>query len=287
MQEKKTIKTKHNKKRNTAFLYEVVIREITKSILENDKRRKAYFVNVCKSFFSSGTILKKELDLYNSINNTYNLQESVADRLLREAKFEYDKLDKNKIFLEQTKLINILNKATSGKIFSNFVPDYKNLATISQIFNNTVPVKEKVLLETSLINKMSSDQEQTDNQKLEALDALTYKLFVKKFNEQYENTLLSEQKELITKYVMSFADNGVEFKLFLNEEIFRLKQSLNSLLNHKEISKDVLMKEKTNKLLEKVEKYKEREIDSQVIQEVLKIQNLVKEMNSEDNSTNG
>ena len=37
MQEKKmVVKNKHNKKRNTAFLYEIVVRAITKSILEKN-----------------------------------------------------------------------------------------------------------------------------------------------------------------------------------------------------------------------------------------------------------
>ena len=36
------MKNKHNKKRNTAFLYEVIVREITNSILEKDQNKKDY-----------------------------------------------------------------------------------------------------------------------------------------------------------------------------------------------------------------------------------------------------
>ncbi len=35
-QTKKIAKTKHNKKRNTAFLYEVIIREITNAVLQKN-----------------------------------------------------------------------------------------------------------------------------------------------------------------------------------------------------------------------------------------------------------
>ena len=45
-QDKKVIKNKHNKKRNTAFLYEIVVREITNSILEKNEQNKKFFLNV-------------------------------------------------------------------------------------------------------------------------------------------------------------------------------------------------------------------------------------------------
>lgn len=284
MQEKKILKTKHNKKRNTAFLYEVIIREITSSIIQKDDNRKKYFISLVKEYFASGKILKRELDLYNAIGQTYGMKKELAEKLLSEAKFQYNTLDKQKIFNQQTKLINILSKHSNGKIFSTFIPDFKNLATISQVFNNNVPIKEKILLENTLIDKMTSSQEDLEKHKLQTLDSLTYKLFVKKFNEQYSNSLLSEQKELITKYVMSFADSGIEFKLFLNEEIERIKNSLKSSVSNKEIARDASMVAKTNLVLDKVQKYKERQIDVSMIKEVLKIQSLLNEISDETKS---
>jgi len=286
-QGKKTMKSKHNKKRNTAFLYEVIVREITNSVLEKNEQNKKILINVCKAFFSKNSTLKKELELYKAVNEAYELQENIAERLLNEAKYQYELLDKNKIFNEQTKLINILNKFSNGKIFNTFVPDYKNLATISQVFNNTTNVKEKVLLESSIITKMTSSPENAEKEKLQTLDALAYKLFVKKFNEQYGSSLLSEQKELLTRYVMSFADNGIEFKIFLNEEIERLKSSLNQSLKAKEIKENKFLNEKTSIVLKKVEEYSKRTIDQQMVQEILKIQSLIKEINSEEINKNG
>lgn len=279
-------KTKHNKKRNTAFLYEVIIREITKAVLEKRESDKDMLIKVCKAFFSSNKILKKELDLYDSLGRTFNLNEDIAKRVLAEAKYQYDMLDKNKIFNEQTKLINILNKLSDGKIFSTFVPDYKNLATISQIFNNSIPVKEKILLENTVLSKMSTNPEEKDKDKLEALDSLAYKLFIKKFNEQYGDNLLAEQKELITKYVMSFYDNGIEFKLFINEELARLKETLDGELKSKFLNEDQDLKNKTQNVLNKIVSYKQKELDNTCIQEILKIQHLVSEFKKEE-SHNG
>jgi hypothetical protein len=98
---------------------------------------------------------------------------------------------------------------------------------------------------------------------------------------------LTEHKELLTKYVMSFADNGIEFKIFLNEEIERLKSSLTQSLKTKEISQDKFLNEKTNVVLKKVEEYAKRNIDQQMVQEILKIQSLIKELDSQDTIKNG
>jgi len=286
-QTKKPMKTKHNKKRNTAFLYEVVIREITNSILQKNEAQKNFLIKVCKSFFSRGSILKKELELYNAVHESQELTADIAQRILNEAKYQYELLNKRDIFNEQTRLIGVLNKMSNGSIFNTFVSDYKNLATISQIFNNTVPLKEKILLETAVITKMTSTVENSEKDKMLTLDSLTYKLFVKKFNEQYSNSLLSEQKELLTKYVMSFADGGVEFKLFLNEEMERIKSSLKGSLQQKQISEDNFLKEKTALVLKKVEDYSKKDIDKSMIEEVLKIQNLINEINSQETNING
>jgi hypothetical protein len=286
-QTKKIVKTKHNKKRNTAFLYEVIVREITNAVLQKNEEQKKFLVKVCKSFFSRGQVLKKELDLYRAVHESYEVSNDIAQKILNEAKFQYELLDKKQIFNEQTKLVNILNKISNGSIFNTFVSDYKNLATISQIFNNSVPVKEKVLLESQIVSKMTSTPESAEKDKLVTLDSLTYNLFVKKFNEQYSNSLLSEQKELLTKYVMSFADGGTEFKLYLNEEIQRIKNSLKTSLEEKQIAEDRFLKDKTVMVLERVENYKQKDIDNSLIEEVMKIQSLIKEIESKEETNNG
>ena len=46
------------------------------------------------------------------------------------------------------------------------------------------------------------------------LDNLEYKTFVNKFNNAYDRTLETEQKDLLTNYIVSFSDNGVGSKKF-------------------------------------------------------------------------
>ena len=79
---------KHNKKRNTAFLYECLIKELTKAIVREDKKRQIITKKVLKEFFNKNSELRKELNLYNSLLDCKSLNEKIAfhDAYLEETK---------------------------------------------------------------------------------------------------------------------------------------------------------------------------------------------------------
>ena len=55
-------KTKHSKIRNTGILFELLTRQITVDVLNNDKNGSA--VKILKKFFNKKTQLGKEYELY-------------------------------------------------------------------------------------------------------------------------------------------------------------------------------------------------------------------------------
>ena len=130
------MKQKHNKKRNTAFLYEALARELTISILESNHERQKKATSILKEFFKKGEMLSDELGLYQNLTDVDSLSAHAADKLIQETRFLHSRLDKKQIFNEQTRLISKINKELSKDVFSYFVPNYKSLATIYQIFNN-------------------------------------------------------------------------------------------------------------------------------------------------------
>lgn len=268
-------KMKHNKKRNTAFLYEALVKELTRCLVEKDNEKKSAIISILKEHFSKGTLLHEELSLYKAIQETRDMDRKIAEKILFESKFEYEKLSKDEIFKEQSKVISKINKKLSMSVFSNFVGDYKNLASISQIFNGTVPVKERVLLEESMIDIMCEKKEQ--KKEMVPVDNLVYKTFIKKFNQKYVDSLLKEQKELLTNYVISFGDNGLSLKIFLNEELERIKSKISKCLEMEEIKSDKEMQRKTIKIMERLELFKKQEFDQKMLGELLKIQYFVKE----------
>ena len=268
---------KHNKKRNTAFLYEALVKELTKCIVNKNNDEKNIIVSILKEHFSKNKILHTELSLYKVIHESREIKKSVAEKILFESKIEHEKLSKEEIFKEQSRVIQKINKNLSTGVFSNFVPDYKSLATIAQVFSNSLAIKERVLLEESVLDNMCKEKEKINEDKMVPVDQLTFKMFMKKFNDKYGTNLMSEQKELLTNYVLSFSDNGLGLKVFLNEELGRLKKETNKCLMLNEIKQNSTLFGHTNKILEKLELFKEKQFNQEMLGELLKIQHFVSE----------
>jgi hypothetical protein len=272
------MKLKHNKKRNTAFLFEVLVRELTKSVIQKRSEYGVKVSRIVKEHFGKGTLLKKELEIYKSLQEQSGLQPYVAEKLIFEAKSQHSKLNKEKLFQEQSALINKINKELSPEVFSQFVPNYKSIATIHQIFNNTLSPKKKVLLETTILETLTAVEQLTES-KEKKVDSLVIKKFVERYNKQYETAdLHEEQKKLLQKYIMSFSDNGLDLNVYLNEEVGRLKSALSESNNVKEIVEDTEMLEKTQAILALLESFKEQAVSGDMVKKVLRVQNLVREI---------
>ena len=267
---------KHNKKRNTAFLFETLVNELTKSVVHNDGDKKGVTKSLICKYFRRGTNLYEELQLYKALLETRGLEPLVAEKLIFEVKTHRKYILDTEIFKEQSDLIDDMNKEYGKSAFANFVPNYKNMATLAQLFNSAASVKERVLLESKIIENLTSPEDVSE-EKMVPIDSLVYKTFVEKFNEKYGDTLAEHQRALLGKYISSFADNGVELKLFLNEEIGRLKKELIESLDSEEVKGDSKMIENANRVLEELQGYSAKEIDEDMIKSVLKIQQLTKE----------
>lgn len=269
---------KHNKKRNTAFIYETLTRELTKAIVEKNEKQKDAIMSIIKEHFGNDSVLAKELDLYKTLLETKNIQQKVAERMLQEAKSSYAKLDSTQVFDAQSKIISVINKQLGQDVWANFIPNFKSLASVNAIFNPKTGVKSKVLFEQSIIDSMSAKIPLSEANNMESLDNLTYNSFIKKFNEKYE-TLLKEQKDLLNQYITSFADEGFELKVYLNEELERLKSLVEKA---SETTPETYVTEKLTGVMNYLEEFRKREFTDADLNKVLKTQELVQELGSSD-----
>ena len=274
------MKIKHNKKRNTAFLYEALVRELAQSVVHKNLEKKNFILKMLKEYFSKGKVLAKELSLYKTLSESDSLDLHVAEKIVCETRIAYHSLDGKKIYRDQSALIKKINSSLSKDAWNNFIPNYKSLATISHIFNKSTPVKQRVLYEEKVIRNLS-DNPALEAEELETVDNIVYKKFVEKFNDKYKN-LREEERKLLAKYISSFSDSGLELKIYLNEELGRLKELISKSVQLKEINSDDEMVKKTNKVLAMIEEFKTKTIDENLIRSVLKIQNLAKEIQKED-----
>lgn len=270
------MKIKHNKKRNTAFVFEALVKEVTIAVLKNDTERKEKAISLIKKHFAQSSVLGKHLDCYRSLYESQALDEKMCEKIIREAKISSRLLDTQGLFVSQTDLIDDVNKELSPQIFNNFVPNYKTLASIYQIFSGDASPKNSVILESQLIEDMVKAADSREN--LEPIDNLTLNSFVSKFNEKYKETLTEEQKELLTLYISSFADNSLGLKSYLNEEIARLKTIVEESFNLAEIKEDTEMREKTEQIIEMLNDFSNQKVSEKLLIKVLKTQELAQEL---------
>jgi hypothetical protein len=277
------MKFKHNKKRNSAFVYEALIREATVATMKNDTQRKEAAVRLIKKHFKGDSLLRKDLECYRSLYEDQNLDRLTCEKILREVKIQKRLIDPEGLFKQQTDLIRDVNTELSPASFNNFVPNYKTLATIAQIFSDKISPKDQVILENVIIRNMGV---LITEQKIQVpVDKVLYQTFVDKFNAKYADELLDEQKELLGHYISSFMDNALQLKMFLNEEVMRLRVKLEEAKDADEIKSDKEMLNKTNQVIEKLDSYSNETISEEVLMTVMRTQALVKEIYN--NGSNG
>ena len=276
------MKIKHNKKRNTAFVFESLLREATVAIIKNDTDKQHKVVQIIKKHFTADSELKKHLECYRSLYENQSLNAQISEKILTEAKMASRLIDPHGLFKKQTELINDINTTLSPSVFSNFVPNYKTLATIDQIFCDKLPPKTRVMLESTIVENMTKNA--PENVANEEIDNTTVSCFVGKFNEKYSETLSEEQKQLLSHYITSFTDNAVSLKMFLNEEIVRLKDAIVESSTDEMFAEDAEMKQKASQIIEKLEGFKKAQINDDILLTVLKTQELVKEMSNGSNN---
>ena len=262
---------KHNKKRNTAFLYESLVKELTKSVVRQMSERKIKIVEIIKESFYAGSPLHGDLLLYKSIlENKDKMTKEFTERFLEETKKDYNKNDRKAVFNAQTKLISKINQQLGSGVFNNFVSNYKDIATVGSWFQDTKrDAKTRLIIETKVKSLLAPTKQ--ENSKMKHIDNLTYKTFVKKFNDTYKNSLKENQKNLLTNYIVSFSDNGLGLKSFVNEEISSLKQKLKekSLTNKTD---------KIQKVIEVLDNFKKSPLNEKMVIKLFYIQDLMEEL---------
>jgi len=270
------MKISHNKKRNTLFLYESLLREYTKAKIENDSKKLTEVRNLLVEFFSEGKVLKEELKIYKAVLETANVDKELAEKILSEAKRLYLGLNQDNIFKQQSSMIARVNRKLTPKFFSNYVPNYKNIATLQQIFGQKASIPTRMLMERQMIDKMTIGKE-TIEQINEKIDKYVIHSYLNAFNKKYSD-LLENQKNLLKKYMTSSEDDNTDFIVFLNEELQDISNKLKTAHTVAEIKEDKEIIKKLFEVKKRFNDLREEEVDEKYLQKILKFQKLVHEL---------
>lgn len=271
------MKFRHNKKRNPAFIFEALTREFAKAKLHKDQEKLNRVKRVMQEVFNKDGLLYKQLRLYKALTETRDVDYLTAEKIIAEVHRVFSTFDQKALYDEQTSAIHKINHELAPTVFNHYVSNYKSLASAYQMFNDdTIGVKDRVLLERKIIQEMVSPS--VDQKEEEPVDELVVKMFIKKFNNTFGN-LMTEQKTLISKYMGSLEDDDTELKIFVNEELERLKEELKENMGIEEFQADDSMKSKAGQVYNLLEGFRSKRIlQKEDLVFILKTQQLVKEI---------
>ena len=234
---------KHSKFKNTGFIFELLVRQITSEIMSVNTNSKAE--KILKEFFSSKKELSKELKLYQYlINEKYN-SESKAEKFVETVCEARKRLDEQKITKEKYNLIKQIKETYNIDEFTKSpISNYKSLASIYKIFEASISkdsfepkdiVNSKFTIVENMINSSIENKDKKVNDRVfeeykkqdEEVRMLSYKMLVENFNKKYNN-LSEEQKKLLKEYINNINNTG-KLKEYVTNEVNSLSEGLKQI----------------------------------------------------------
>ena len=234
---------KHSKFKNTGFIFELLVRQITSEIMSGKENSKAE--KILKEYFSGKKELSKELKLYQYlINEKYN-SENKAEKFVETVCEARKRLDEQKLMKEKYNLIKEIKEAYDIDEFTkSSISNYKNLASIYKIFEATVTkesfepkdiVNSKFTIVENMINSSIENKDKKVNDRVfeeykkqdEEVRMLSYKMLVENFNKKYNN-LSEEQKRLLKEYINNINNTG-KLKEYVTNEVNSLSEGLKQI----------------------------------------------------------
>ena len=245
---------KHSKYRNTGILFELLVRQTTSDLLNNQDSKA---VKILKKHFTN-TELGKEYSLYSAFVTSPKLSEARAEILISTILEQYKKLSHDTLSQAKYNLIKEIKKNYNLEdFFKAKIENYKPYASVYTLFESqdspNSDTKQIILNKINLLEHITQDsikdiqapqsmvQELMNEDK--EIRLLTYKLLVEKFNKKYQG-LSERQKDILKEYVSSISDSS-NLRKFLNAKLKEIKQELI---------------EQTEKVQDKVTKIKAEEV---------------------------
>ena len=232
-------KTKHSKIRNTGILFELLTRQITVDVLNNDKKGSA--ANILKEFFNKNTQLGKEYELYRVLTVENYKSETKANHLVDAVLTARLKLNDGSLKREKYNLIKeVRSHYDINDFFMARIPNYKVNASIFKLFSVKEAMNPQTETESRFtivenITRKNLSTKKKENVMVEGykkqekdLRLLAYGILIEKFNKKYSN-LSANQRNLLKEYINNISNTN-SLKEFIESETIKVKKQLQSHL---------------------------------------------------------
>lgn len=249
-------KIKHNKYKNTGILFELLVRQTTSDALYG---KDSAAISIIKKYFNK-TELAKEYKIYQTLINSSRLSEVKANSLIETALELSKRLNRSTLRKEKYNLIKeIKENYNLEEFFKAKINNYKQYASAftlieakntSDFIHPQQIVENKVTLLEGLTQK-TIDKDQVKDQVFEeylkmdkGTRLLTYKIYLEKFNNKYEN-LHSSQQKVLKEYINNVSD-VIKLRDFVNEQYKTIKEEL---IKYSKVVKEPTISIKLNEII--------------------------------------
>jgi hypothetical protein len=273
----------HNKKRNVGIIFEQLAKYASRSLVDNDQEKVSKVFKITNKYFSQGTELYREYKLFNALYSTTMPSESLATRIIGEAKLAATNFNAEKLYKEKSSLIHEINYSFNDPSFyKQRVGSYKTLATIQRLLDSwrssESDIDSQAVYEAKLHNWLILEKNITDIKELktEDVDNLTVSIMTKSFNSSFSKELLPEQAHLLKDYVFAIGEDKKITKIFEN----RKSSCLEDLTDYAASCDSDVVKSKISLVSEKVRSLPTENIDDSIVSRYLTVMKLSNELRS-------
>ena len=282
--------TKHSKIRNTGILFELLTRQITVDVLNNNKKAQA--AKILKEFFNKNTQLGKEYELYKVLTTENYKSENKANHLVDAVLNTRKKIKESSLKREKYNLIKEIKKNYDvSDFFMARIPNYKVNASIYKLFesksseNPAEKTENRFTIVEHITRKTISDKKKekaiTEGYRKQEKDLrlLAYTILVEKFNKKY-SSLGASQKKLLKEYINNISNTN-SLKEFIESETMKVKSKLQSFLPKVD---DKVTKIKLNEAVNQADSLmKGRIVEDKQVVTLMRYYQLVKELKNVKN----
>jgi len=236
-------KIKHSKYRNSGFLFELLVRQVTADIIRNKKKSLAE--SLLSKYFSPKKEMAKEMKLYQLLLREKYNSEISSGKFIDAVLEVQEKLSRNKLNREKYNLIKeIKDNYPIDDFLRSPISEYKVLASIYKMFeynNNALNetydpadvIKSRITVMYYIMDSKTKNPDVADKDALiedfkkqtKHMKLITYRLLIDKFNDKYGSTLNDKQKNLLREYVNNVANTN-SLRQYINKEIPAIKKEL-------------------------------------------------------------
>ena len=276
----------HNKKRNVGLIYEQLIRYISKNLIEGNNEEAQKAVDIMKRNFASNTELYKEFRLFNAMIKTTVPTQSIANRIVEEARKGAVSHNAARLDMEKSVLIKEINKGLKiESLFNIRVPEYTQYATVQTLLNdwrskNEAPPERIAIYESKVIDLLLQEKKGQKLQKTSGVNNLTVDLMTEKLNRKWGEKLTTEQMSLLRNF-MAAETEGRSAKISV--DLDKIKKACQFALDEfKQVNRNAILNEKIEPVKKVILELSTADHTEENITKFLTVSKLVEELRGSD-----